>query len=324
MCDAGRCFFGIGLIATGLMAQLWQLYFFYGVLSGLGVGMIYPRMMAYVVQIFPERRGAASGLATAAYGSGAILWAPTATALIERRGLSAMFCILGALFLVLVLLCAVFLQDPPADFYVPDGKAEAEAASGGDLNRRQMVRTGRFYLMVVIFVCGLVAGVLIISQASPILQQTLSFSALRAAVFVSIFSTCNMVGRFVWGSLSDRIGLTGTMKAVFLCSILSMVLLALSGQSMIVPAAMGLAAACYGGMASVLTPLTAQSFGSKYVTENYGVMYVVFGIASLIAPSLATACLSVSGSYTGAYLAAGILAVVGLVLTNRVKFLSVE
>lgn len=53
------------------MSQLWQLYLFYGVISGLGVGFIYPSMMAYVVRLFPDRSGMASGLGTAAYGSGA-------------------------------------------------------------------------------------------------------------------------------------------------------------------------------------------------------------------------------------------------------------
>ncbi len=311
----GAILFGAGLIATGCAAYLWQLYLFYGVLSGLGVGMIYPRMMAYVVQIFPERRGVASGAGTAAYGSGAILWAPTATALIERIGLSGAFYLLGAAFLIIILICAVFLQDPPADFDKGTDSVQADKVSSNNLNRGQMIRTGRFYLMVIIFVCGLVAGVLIISQASPILQQTLSFTPSRAAIFVSVFATCNMAGRFLWGSLSDKIGLINTMKMVFLWCTFSMLLLAFFKHEAVILIAMGIAAACYGGMASVLTPLTAHSFGAKYVTENYGVMYVVFGIASLIAPSLATMCLAISGSYVGAYVVAGILAVLGLILT---------
>ena len=74
----GALLFGAGLFLTGEMARLWQLYLFYGIIAGLGVGFIYPSMMAYVVRLFPDRSGMASGLGTAAYGSGAILWAPTA------------------------------------------------------------------------------------------------------------------------------------------------------------------------------------------------------------------------------------------------------
>ena len=42
----GALLFGAGLFLTGEMARLWQLYLFYGVISGLGVGFIYPSMMA--------------------------------------------------------------------------------------------------------------------------------------------------------------------------------------------------------------------------------------------------------------------------------------
>lgn len=317
----GAVLFGAGLFAAGLMSQLWQLYLFYGVISGLGVGFIYPSMMAYVVRLFPDRSGMASGLGTAAYGSGAILWAPTAAALMEKVGLGSAFRVLGVLFAAVILLGSLLLAEPPEGFHA----AMAPAASGGqgsgaDLNRGQMVRTGAFYRMVAVFTCGLVAGVIVISQASPILQQTLGYAPARAALFVSVFSACNMAGRFVWGSLSDRLGLVNTAGAVFLLCILSMAALAVTGTEGLVLLFMGVAASCYGGLASLLTPLTARMFGPRYITENYGVMYVVFGLASLIGPSLATTFKTAGGgSYTGAYVTAAALAVIGLALSRFLK-----
>ena len=83
---------------------------------------------------------------------------------------------------------------------------------------------------------------------------------------------------------------------------------------------MGLAASCYGGFASVLTPLTAQMFGPRYITENYGVMYIVFGLASLIGPALAGRFRAAAGgSYAGAFLTAAALAGVGLVCSRFIK-----
>ena len=242
----GAVLFGAGLFAAGLMSQLWQLYLFYGVISGLGVGFIYPSMMAYVVRLFPDRSGMASGLGTAAYGSGAILWAPTAAVLMEKVGLGSAFRVLGVLFAAVILLGSLLLAEPPEGFHA----AMAPAASGGqgsgaDLNRGQMVRTGAFYRMVAVFTCGLVAGVIVISQASPILQQTLGYAPARAALFVSVFSACNMAGRFVWGSLSDRLGLVNTAGAVFLLCILSMAALAVTGAEGLVLLFMGVAASCY-------------------------------------------------------------------------------
>lgn len=317
----GAVLFGGGLLLTGFMSQLWQLYLFYGIISGLGVGFIYPSMMAYVVRLFPDRSGLASGLGTAAYGSGAILWAPTAAALMEGVGMDRAFQVLGILFAVVVLAGSLLLRDPPEGFREALSSGQSgEQGGAADLNRGQMVRTGAFWLMVIVFTCGLVAGVIVISQASPILQQSLDYTAARAALFVSVFAACNMAGRFLWGSLSDKLGLKNTAGVVFVLCILSMGLLAVVHQEVPVLVLMGLAASCYGGLASILTPLTARMFGARYITENYGVMYVVFGLASLIGPSLATTFKTMGGgSYTGAYVTAAILAVVGLVLSRFLK-----
>ena len=316
----GAVLFGAGLFAAGLISQLWQLYLFYGVISGLGVGFIYPSMMAYVVRLFPDRSGMASGLGTAAYGSGAILWAPTAAALMEKVGLGSAFRVLGVLFAAVILLGSLLLAEPPEGFHA----AMAPAASGGqgsgaDLNRGQMVRTGAFYRMVAVFTCGLVAGVIVISQASPILQQTLGFTPERAAIFVSVFAACNMAGRFVWGSVSDKLGIPGTVAIVFLICIASMAALAVVSGPLPVLVAMGLAASCYGGFASVLTPLTAKMFGPRHITENYGVMDVVFGLASLVGPVLAVRVHAAGGSYAGAFVTAAVLAAVGLVCSRFLK-----
>lgn len=314
----GAVLFGGGLFLTGTMTQLWQLFLFYGVCAGLGCGFIYPSMMAYAVRIFPDRAGLASGLGTAAFGSGAILWAPIAVALTEGFSLAFAFRALGILFLAVILAGSLLLREPPeglsAALCPAAGPAEAEE---GGLRRGEMVRTGAFYLTVAAFTCGLIAGVIVISQASPILQQSLAYTPERAAVFVSVFAACNMAGRFLWGGLSDRIGLGATMAAVFVLCAASMLLLALAGgQAALVLAGMGLAASCYGGFASVLTPLTARLFGGRYLTENYGVMYIVFGIASLIGPILAVRS-SGFGSYTPAFLISAALSLAGLVLSRR-------
>lgn len=317
----GAVLFGAGLFAAGLMSQLWQLYLFYGVISGLGVGFIYPSMMAYVVRLFPDRSGMASGLGTAAYGLRRHPVGPHRRRADGEGGPGRAFRVLGVLFAAVILLGSLLLAEPrriPRRHGPPPQRPGRGAAA--DLNRGQMVRTGAFYRMVAVFTCGLVAGVIVISQASPILQQTLGYAPARAALFVSVFSACNMAGRFVWGSLSDRLGLVNTAGAVFLLCILSMAALAVTGTEGLVLLFMGVAASCYGGLASLLTPLTARMFGPRYITENYGVMYVVFGLASLIGPSLATTFKTAGGgSYTGAYVTAAVLAVIGLALSRFLK-----
>ena len=312
----GALCFGGGLILAGYMETVWQLYVFYGLLSGLGCGFIYPSLMAYVVRLFPDKAGLASGLGTAAYGSGAIIWAPAAVTLINDLSLDSAFRILGCAFLIVILGSSLLLGEPTSDIEKDthssfDGEKH-ELSS--DLCRSQMVRTPTFYLMVMVFTFALVAGTIVISQASPILRETLNFTSPQAAVFVSVFAACNMLGRFLWGGLSDRFGIRKVITTVFVLCILSMTMLSFYTKIIVVVCAMGLAAFCYGGFASVLTPLTALMFGNRYISENYGVMYVVFGIAGLIGPALAVFFKSANGgSYSGAFFVAALLATAGLI-----------
>lgn len=326
--NIGAICFGGGLFLAGSMTTVWQLYLFYGIFSGLGCGFIYPTLMAYVVRLFPDKSGMASGLGTAAYGSGAIIWAPTAVSLIDSMSLNSAFRILGCVFLAAIAINSLLLKEPVTSIE-KEREREVLAQSENfedtsELCRSQIVRTPAFYLMVLVFTCALVAGTIVISQASPILRQTLNFTASQAAVFVSIFAACNMIGRFLWGGISDHLGIRKVITVVFVLCIFSMIMLSFCGNKLVVLCAMGLAASCYGGFASVLTPLTALMFGKRYISENYGVMYVVFGIAGLIGPVLAVNFRSADGgSYSQAFLVAAVLATVGLVgscfLKSKVK-----
>lgn len=311
----GAALYGVGLFTTGLAASLWQLYLFYGVFAGVGCGMIYPTMMSYVVRLFPEKSGLVSGLGTAFYGAGAIVWAPTMVSLINAISLSMAFHVLGLSFAAAIILASMFLREP-ATASTGEAQKEGRPTPQNGLRRGEMVKTARFYITVVAFSLGLTAGLMIISQASPILQQSLQFTPARAAVFVSIFAGCNMLGRFVWGALSDKIGLFASMAGLFSLAILAMALLAVIQVQALMLVCMGIAASCYGGLASVLTPLTAKLFGPRYITENYGVMYIAFGISSLLAPNLAIQFLNATGAYMGAYIAAAAFALVGLILSR--------
>lgn len=317
----GAVLFGGGLIASGFMGQLWQLYIFYGVLTGFGNGLIYPQMMSYVVKLFPERAGVASGLGTASYGSGAVIWAPAATAFIGQMGVSSTFKVLGLVFLIVCVAFAMLLKDPPEGFReaLVETKYSVAVDSVNDMTRGQMLKTRAFYLIVATFSCGLVAGVIIISNASPILQSALAYSPERAALFVSVFSLCNMGGRFLWGSLSDKIGLYNAITGVFIVCVVATALMAFVNIEIIMLIAMGLAASCYGGLASNLTPLTGKMFGHKNLTSNFGCMYVVYGFASLIGPVLATTFKTESGGYTITFLVSCILALIGLVIVQLLR-----
>ena len=317
----GGILLGAGLFLTGFMRHsIWELYLFYGFMTGVGTGLVYPQAMSYVVKLFPEKPGVASGLGTAAYGAGSMLWAPVASALIRGISLNSAFRIMGVAFLIVIVGLSLLLIDPPEDFRTFVVGEEAAASGGEGMNRMQMVKTGRFYLLAAIFSLALIAGVIVISQASSILQSRAGFSEATAAVLVSVFSAANMAGRFIWGSLSDKLGKSLTLKLILIVCAASMALMAVFTQPVLSVIFMALTASCYGGTASIITPIISEVYGPKYITENYGVMYMVFGIASLIGPLLATSLKTLgSAPYTVAFIIAAALTVLGLVLAFFAK-----
>ncbi len=129
------------------MTSLWQLYAFYGVLSGLGCGFVYPSLMAYVVKLFPDKAGLASGLGTAAYGSGAIIWAPTAAAIIGRTSIGTALIAWGGVCLGIIVVGDLVLKEVPDEWQSLMTQGSTHAGDEKDrIKRSEMVRTPAFYI----------------------------------------------------------------------------------------------------------------------------------------------------------------------------------
>ncbi|WP_426350323.1 L-lactate MFS transporter [Alloiococcus sp. CFN-8] len=322
----GGMLMGFGLFLTAYVKSAFMLYITYGVIAGLGVGFVYPCIMAYAVKLFPDSQGIASGLMAAAYGSGAVIWAPVAIKIIQSTSLGGAFKILGVIFMLLIAFLSIFIMDIPENlmgekFHENEGLEGIKGSySVRNLRRGEMVRTAMFYVMIITFTFGTTSGLMIIGQASPILQQSVGLNETKAAVFVGIFALCNTLGRFLWGIISDRIGKFSVMLLLFIITAFSMAMIAILGSSPIIIIFMALTAASYGGFATIITPLTADVFGRKYVTENYGLMYMVFGLASLIGPRVAVFFKTLNqGSYINAFIVAMAMSILGCFFALYIK-----
>ena len=327
----GGILYGVGLFACSFATSLPMLYIFYGVFAGVGVGFIYPQMMSYSVKVLPDKGSLASGFMAAAYGSGAVIWAPVANALIGNKGLSFTFAVIGIIYLVVIVAMAFFLADIPegyvASFSAPASKSEEKAAPKRvveDKTRGQMVKTATCWIMLIGFSLALTSGMLAISQAKGIVATTGGNLATQAALCVSVITLFNTVGRLVWGTVSTKTGIYNVM--IILCAIaaVSMAALAVVPNGVLVVVFLALAASCFGGFATLLTPMTADFFGYKNLTANFGFMYIAFAVASLIGPRLATSLVSTDAAgnvvgYTQAYIVGAVLSAVGIICAVVLK-----
>lgn len=309
--------YGLSMLAASCTSGFWPFFLTYGWGCGLAIGLAYGAAVSNSVQMFPDRRGLAGGIAAATYGGSAIIVPPIANAMILQFGAITSFRILAIVILVVISVCGFFIEECPENF-VPDGwtPPQNQSPSGG-VNWKQMISTPLFYVMLLLLLCGAVSGTTVVSQASSIAQHLVGMGTASAAIMVSTLSAFNAGGRVASGWLSDRIGRINTLTLMLCISLLGLFLISTSKTGSYVQFAIGMASIGlgYGAFLGVFPSFTADRFGQKHQSVNYGIMFIGFSIAGLTAPNIASAVYAGSGSYQPAFLLAAVLCVIGLVLT---------
>lgn len=310
--------FGLGMFFSGFAKGQGFLLVTYGLGAGLGAGLAYGCTVGNSVKLFPDKRGLAGGIAAATYGGSAIIIPPIANIMIQQMGVMNSFKVLGAVFLVLVVVCSLLVEECPEGF-VPDGwtPPAGQPLTEGK-NWKQMVATPAFYAMLLLLLCGAVSGAMTISQTSAMGQQLVGMSAGTAAAMVSMLSAFNAGGRIVSGMLSDKIGRIKTLMLMQCVSLIGIFLLFITKNGSYLTFGIGIACigVGYGAFLGVFPGFTADRFGQKHQSINYGVMFIGFAIAGLIGPNVASVAYLSSGNYNSAFITAAILCVIGLLLAT--------
>ena len=317
---AGGLLFGIGTLLAGFATSLPMLAAVYGFLPSLGSGFTYSCTVSSLVKFFPDRRGLVGGISTASLGLSSVVVPPVANVLIQSLGVASTFKVLGLFYLVVICICGLFFRRCPQD-YCPAGWTPPAPASDGlpasERTWRQMLRDPIFYVMFALISLGSVFGLMVTSQASPMAQELIEMPVAAATLVVSVLALCNASGRILSGLISDRIGRINTITAVTLLGIIGLFLLYLSGPGAALLFCLGicLVGFCFGSFMGVFPGFTADQFGSRNNSLNYGIMFLGYSVAGFIGPNLMAQVHSATGSYHSAFPAAALLAALGLALT---------
>lgn len=317
----GGIVFSVGIFATGFVKSLTMLYITYGVLGGIGIGMVYACTIANTTKWFPDKRGLAGGLAAAGFGSGSVVLAPVAATLIGRYGVLDTFRILGVVFLVVATVCTLTLKAPepgwkPEGWTPPQPAAAGKNSSlGDDMGPGEMIRTPKFYILWAMYAIGCISGLMIIGHASSIGQEKIGLTPQVAAVAVGIIGLFNTFGRIFWGWVSDKVGRYTSIVGMYIVSGAALMVLKSAGDYgifMVGACGVGLA---FGGFMGIFPSVTADGFGAKNMGTNYGVMFTAFGIGAIIGPRIAALVKQSSGLYDKAFVIASVLDIVGILCT---------
>ena len=312
----GGLLFGAGMICSGFARSVGMLIVTYGLGVGLGVGMIYGVTVSNTVKFFPDKGGFAGGMITACYGASSIIIPPIANALAETYHVTTAFKAIGIVMMVIICASAFVIKPFPADFQPAGVAKKAAAAQGREYTAREMLQQSDCYLMLLTLTCGAFAGMMVISQASQIAQKMMGMTQAAAAVVVSVIALFNALGRLASGSLSDKIGATGTLRITFAASLIASVVLFFcrEGSAVLFYICLAVIGFCFGSIMGIYPGFTAQRFGRKNNSVNYGIMFIGFALAGILGPMVMNAIFGATGRYQPAFLASAALAVVGEIL----------
>jgi len=339
-------------IATG---QLWLLYLGYGVIGGIGLGIGYISPVSTLIKWFPDRPGLATGMAIMGFGGGALIASPLSRQLMTwydssynpadktsvpgGSSVALLFLTLGLIYLVFMMFGA-FIVRVPADGWKPAGwdpsmVKHRELVTRESVSAANSIKTPQFWLLWIVLFCNVTAGIGILEQAAPMIQDffrngtTSTVAAAAAAGFVGLLSLFNMGGRFVWSTTSDFLGRKPMYMIYLGGGMLLYIALATVGSSatwlFVLLAAVIIS--FYGGGFSTAPAYLRDLFGTFQVGAIHGRLLTAWSAAGVAGPLIVNGVLDtrgtpgelVAGDYRPAlFIMVGLLAV-GFVANLLVK-----
>lgn len=247
---------------------------------------------------------------------------PIAAREIIAHGVSWTFWALGIVYLIFVVITAQFYANPPQG-WKPEGwapqTAVAKAASTYNYGVAEAMGTWQFWLLWVMLFLNVSAGIMIISQASPLAQQLVHMTPVAAAGIVGLISICNGLGRIFWSWTSDLIGRARVYFLLYLVQVILFFMLPRIQNATLFTGALMLIGLCYGGGFGTMPSFTADFFGPKYMGGIYGWILLAWGAAAIPSPILIAHVRQNTGTYAPAINVIAIVMLVSLVLPLLVR-----
>lgn len=321
-------FFGVGVAGSGLataMESLILLYFFYGIIGGIGLGIGYIAPVSTLVKWFPDHRGLATGLAIMGFGFASLISGPAAASLIDSVGISNTFFILGMVYFFVMTLASLYLSPPPADWAPQGFREKAQQTTRmvkpdlSQLTANEAIKTRRFWLLWVMLFLNVTCGIAIISVASPMAQQIAGMTPAAAATMVGVMGLFNGGGRIGWATLSDYIGRPNIYTTFFAIEIIAYFLLPISANVILFQILVFLIVSCYGGGFASIPAYIGDIFGTKQLGAIHGYILTAWAMGGAVGPILLSLIYDTSKSYNLTMVIFGIIFVIAFIVSLWIR-----
>jgi OFA family oxalate/formate antiporter-like MFS transporter len=313
----GAALYSGGILLSSQVSSPAMLYLTYGVMGGAGVGFIYVCPLSTLVKWFPNSKGTITGVATAGFAGGAILFKEVISRLLNvetytPETISSTFLTLGCIYAVMTFVGALLL-DVPEDASLGGKKIESQAK---DLTTGEMLRTLNFYKLLCSDLLALMPGLLVIGLAANIGKGPAGLSVEKAAGVVSIVAIFNAMGRLASGKLADKLGALNVYRVMYLLTIFALAVLSFADLTNypIFLGAVIVIGVCYGSFLSLVPTITGHLFGAKNFSANYACVFQAYGAAALLGIAMKSRV-----EFNQAFAIAMGTAIAGLIIAMTIK-----
>jgi MFS family permease len=282
--------------------QLWLIYLGYGFVGGTGLGLGYISPVSTLIKWFPDRPGLATGMAIMGFGGGAMIGSPLAIKLMSYFrsssdvGVGKTFLVMGTLYFLFMLFGVFAVRVPPPGWkpenWAPSTKPQALVTTHNvDVNTA--FGTVQFWLLWVVLCTNVTAGIGILEQASPMIQELFkgTIGPVAAGGYVGLLSLFNMGGRFLWSSTSDFIGRKPTYFIFFSLGAALYFLLPQTGAHHLNSVTLfvtisAILLTMYGGGFATIPAYLRDLFGTYHVSAIHGRLLTAWSVAGVLGPVL--------------------------------------
>ncbi len=304
----GGLFIGASWISSSFVSTLPVLYLTYGVMSGIGAGIVFVAVTDLMNKWFPDKRGFAVGMVAGSYGFGAILTTFPIDAMIKAQGYRHALLIYGLVLGVICILAALGMKKPdqPIELAPPE---PGQAAVVQDLTPGQMLATGDFWILFLMMTMVGTGGLMVISNMAVFAKdfgigpKTMVFGMAALPLALTLDRIANGATRPVFGWISDRLGRENTMAVAFAMEAAAIMLLMLVGSNPILFVILsGIVFFGWGEIFSLFPSAQADLFGLKHSAQNFGFLLASIAVSSVLGGPLAALLYEKIGSWPAVFM----------------------
>ncbi len=306
---------GLGAFLMSCTSSIISACIFFG-LAGIGQSAGWVPVVTIVQRwVDPGKRGAALATVDTGSGAGIIIAGLVLPLIVTNLDWRWGWRCLGVMGFLVAGLNYLFIKNPPADPDMQNVKLKSSQSASALQVIKKLLKIPAFWFIglsyMMICFCIIIPFTFMPSYATKSLQIPYA----SAALLITILAACGILGKLIFGYLSDAVG---RIRIMLLCSILTTIgplCMAFSETYLSLTLSTVVFGFGYGALWPVYAAASRDFFPKAYSGSVIGLWTLMLGIGSIISPVMAGWAVDITGSYGYAFGIAAFAAMIsGLLL----------